>query len=85
MIGPGVVDQDQAWEPVLIEIELDVVNAGSMINFAKDCANSDTEKESGQIQQMSNLDEDQTALKVLAADTYENLIRTNSDDTKYII
>ena len=29
---------------------------------------------------MYNLDEDQTALKVLAADMYDNLIRTNSDD-----
>ena len=29
---------------------------------------------------MCNLDEEQTALKVLATDTYDNLIRTNSDD-----
>ena len=29
---------------------------------------------------MFNLDEDKTALKVLAADTYDNLIKTNSDD-----
>ena len=29
---------------------------------------------------MYNLEEYQTALKVLAADTYNNLIRTNSDD-----
>ena len=29
---------------------------------------------------MYNIDEDQTGLKVLAADTYDNLIRTNSDD-----
>ena len=29
---------------------------------------------------MYNLDEDQTALKVLASDTYDNLIGTNSDD-----
>ena len=30
---------------------------------------------------MYNLDEVQTALKVLARDTYDNLISTNSDDT----
>ena len=30
---------------------------------------------------MYNLDKDQTALKVLAADTYDNLVRTNSNDT----
>ena len=30
---------------------------------------------------MYNLDEDQTALKVLVADTYDNPIRTNSKDT----
>ena len=29
---------------------------------------------------MFHLDEDKTALKALAADTYDNLIRTNSDD-----
>ena len=38
------------------------------------------EKEQEQIQHMYNLDEDQTALKVLAADIYDNLIRTNSDN-----
>ena len=37
-------------------------------------------KEPEQIQQMYNLDEDQTTLKVLATDTYDILIRTNSDD-----
>ena len=46
-----------------------------------DCPNLQTQKEPEQIQQMYNLDEDQTALKVLAADTHDNLIRTNSDDT----
>ena len=40
-----------------------------------------TEKESKQIQQMYNLDEEQTMLKVLATDTYDNLIRTSSNDT----
>ena len=39
-----------------------------------------TEKEPEQIQQMYNLDGEQTALKVLATDMYDNLIRTNSDD-----
>ena len=42
--------------------------------------NSQTEKEPEQVQQMYNLNEDQTALKVFAADTYDNLIRMNSDD-----
>ena len=49
-------------------------------HFAKDCKNiSETEKgQSEQIQQMLNLEEDKTALKVcLGADTYENLIRAN--------
>ena len=48
--------------------------------FAKDCPNSQTEKEPEQIHEIYNLDEDQTALKVLSADTYDTLIRTNSDD-----
>ena len=50
-------------------------------HFTKDCINSDIEKESEQIQQISNLDKDRTALKVILADTYDNLIRTNSYGT----
>ena len=38
---------------------------------------------SDQIQQMINLEEDKTALKVLVADTYENLIRANTEETIY--
>ena len=38
------------------------------------------EKVSEQVLQMFNLDEDKTALKVLAADTYDILIGTSSDD-----
>ena len=30
---------------------------------------------------MYNLDEEQTVLKALATDRYDNLIRTNSEDT----
>ena len=49
-------------------------------HFAEDCPNSETEREPKQIQQMYNLDENQTVLKVLVADTYDNLIRTNSHE-----
>ena len=49
-------------------------------HFAKDCPNSQTEKEMDQIQFMYNLDEEQTALKFLTTETYDNLIRRNSDD-----
>ena len=49
-------------------------------HFAEDCPNSQKEKEPEQIQQMYNLDEEQTALKVLATETFDNLIRTNSND-----
>ena len=49
-------------------------------HFVKDCPNSQTEKEPELIQQTYNLDENQRALKFLAADMYDNLIRTNSDD-----
>ena len=45
-------------------------------HFVKDFLNSQTEKESEQIQQMYNLNEDQIALELLAADTYGNLIKT---------
>ena len=44
-------------------------------HFAKDCLNSDAEKEqSDQMQKMLNLDKDKTALKVLAADAYNILL-----------
>ena len=49
-------------------------------HFVRDYPNSQTEKDLEQIQQMYNLDEDQTAIKVLVADIYDSLIRTNSDD-----
>ena len=51
------------------------------VHFAKDCPNiSETEKEQAeQIQQMLNLEEDKTALKVLTADTYKYLIRATSE------
>ena len=38
------------------------------------------ERESEQIQQMYNSDENQTVLKVLVANTYGDFIRTNSYD-----
>ena len=50
-------------------------------HFNNDCPNSQTEEEPEQIQQMYNLNENQTALNVLATDVYDNLIKTNSDDT----
>ena len=52
-------------------------------HFAKDCLNiSDTEKEqSEQIQQILNLEDDETALKILVSDTYEDLNRENSKET----
>ena len=52
-------------------------------SFAKDCPNiSETENDqSEQIQQILNLEEDKTALKVFAADTYKNVIRANSGKT----
>ena len=49
-------------------------------HFAKKFPNSQTEREPEQIQEMNNLDEDYTALKVLVAGTYDSHIRTNLDD-----
>ena len=42
-------------------------------NFAKDCATSKLEKEAKQMQQMFNMDEEQTSLKTLTMDTYDSL------------
>ena len=43
---------------------------------------SETEKDqTEQMQQMLDYEGDKTALKVLVAETYEDLIRTNSEET----
>ena len=58
------------------------LNVGSMIIFPKIVWKSDTEKEqSEEIQQILNLEEDKTLLKVLAINIYEDLIRANSEKT----
>ena len=49
-------------------------------HFGKDCPNSQREKEPELIQQMYNLDEGKTPLKVLTTEMYDNLIKTNLDD-----
>ena len=46
-------------------------------HFAEDCLTSKVEKESEQIQQMYNMDKEQTTLKLLMTDTYGSLNRTN--------
>ena len=47
-------------------------------HFAKDCLTLQVEKESEQIQQMYNMDEEQTTLKIVVTDTYDNLNKINS-------
>ena len=48
-------------------------------HFTKDCPTTAREKgKTEQIQQMFNLDEEQTALKTMATDTYYSLSRINS-------
>ena len=47
-------------------------------HFTKDRPTVKEERETDQIQQMFNLDEDQTSLKTLAADTYDNLNHVSS-------
>ena len=42
-------------------------------SFAKDCLTTKEERETNQTQQMFNLDEEQTSLKMLARDTYDSL------------
>ena len=42
-------------------------------HFAKDCLTSKVGQETEQIQQMFNLDEEQTSLKMLVTETYDNL------------
>ena len=47
-------------------------------HFVKDCPSSKEEREIEQIQQMFNLDEEQTSLKMLATNMYDNLNKINS-------
>ena len=47
-------------------------------HFAKDCPTTKTEKETDQIQQMFNLDEEETSLKMLATDIYDSLNHVGS-------
>ena len=47
-------------------------------HFAKDCPTSKEEREMEQIQQMFNLEEEQTSLKALATDMYDYLNKINS-------
>ena len=87
-VGPGInntliikgmievtVGLDQVQEPVWKEIELDVINAGNMIILLKTVWLFKILKESEQTQQMYNMDDEQTALKLLATDTYNSLNR----------
>ena len=47
-------------------------------HFTKDCPTSNEEREIEQIQQMFNLEKDQTSLKTLARDAYDSLNKINS-------
>ena len=47
-------------------------------HFANDCPTSKEEREIEQIQQMFDLDEEQTSLKPLATDIYDSLNKINS-------
>ena len=58
MIEAVVVDQDQVWEPVIIEIGLDVLNVGDMIISLKTLW-MQKQKRARKIQQMFYLDEGQ--------------------------
>ena len=80
MIEAVVVDQDQVQEPVLIETGLDVFNVGSIIILLKTVQSQIQKTKTEQLQQMFNLDKDKTTLKVCATNTYDGLMRTNSDD-----
>ena len=47
-------------------------------HFATDCPTTKVEKETDQIQQMFNLDKEQTSLKMIARYTYDSLNRVGS-------
>ena len=49
-------------------------------HFAKDCPTSREEKEIEQLQQMLNLEDEQTSLKSLVTNTQDNFSRVNSEE-----
>ena len=49
-------------------------------HFARDCPTFREERELEQLQQMLNLDGEQTSLKTLAADTHDSLNKINSEE-----
>ena len=54
-------------------------------HFAKDCPTTKEERETEQIQQMFNLDEGQTSLKMLATDMYHSLNKISSLENVAIV
>ena len=50
-------------------------------HFAKDCPTSEEGREMEQLQQMLNLDEEQTSLKALATDMYDSLNKITSSES----
>ena len=49
-------------------------------HFTKNCPTSREEKEIEQLQQMLNLEDEQTSLKSLVTNTQDNFSRVNSED-----
>ena len=49
-------------------------------HFARDCHTSREERELEQLQQMLNLDGEQTSLKTLVVDTHNSLNKINSEE-----
>ena len=49
-------------------------------HFAKDCSTSREEKEIEQLQQMLNLEAEQTSLKSLVTNAQDNFSRVNSEE-----
>ena len=50
-------------------------------HFTKDCPTSREERELEQLQQMLNLEDEQTSLKFLVTNTQDILSRVNSEET----
>ena len=65
------VDPGQVLEQVQTEIELDVSNVRKYDHFARECPTRQASRETEQIQQMFNMDEDQTILQTSLMDTDE--------------
>ena len=82
MTEVAVVDLDQVQEQVesTKRDRIRCYKCNDYDHFPKDFPTSNIEKEAEHIQQIFSMDDEQTSLKMLVTDTYDNLERVGTTD-----